>query len=74
MGKRITNAELYQALFEIEGRLDARLTQLQDQLNTHREINHKPPPSTAKVGGIAGAVALVITGLAGIARALGLGN
>ena len=70
---RVTNAQLYKALYDLSCRVDERFNILQKELNLHREISHKPPPSTAKTGGIAGAVALVVTILAGVGRALGLG-
>ena len=73
MKERVTTAQLYRELLEMRKALDDRFDGLQDQLNIHRSVNHKPPPSNTKVGGIAGAVALCVAVLASVARALGLG-
>ncbi len=71
--RRVTTAQLYKALYELSQSVDANFRELRNALNIHREINHKPPRSNAKVGGIAGAVGVMVAVLASVARAMGLG-
>lgn len=70
---RITTAQFYEALYEFSQNTDANFRALREEMRLHREINHKPPPSNAKVGGIAGVVGVLVAVLASVARAMGLG-
>lgn len=74
-GQRVTGAQVYKALFEVRGEMleqfgllqerlnlaDARVTQVTGRVDDH--ISNHPPakPSVARVGGISGVVAAVVT-------------
>jgi len=74
-GQRVTSAQVYQALYEVRGEMleqfgllndrmtqsDARTTQLTGRVDDH--ISNHPPakPNVARVSGISGVVAAVVT-------------
>lgn len=75
---RVSNAQLYKALYELDKSLGERFTALdntftavhnridnvEDRQQLHEESDHQAGASTTKLGGVAGLVAAIVAGVA----------